>query len=274
MRLAVAGCGGQGPVRTKNDDCFLLGMMVERSAPLALEFDPAAEFFQRYGLLAAVADGLGSYPGGDYASRLTLDVLQAVFHSGDRRGYTAEQFAADVRGCLDQTVQTVQAALQARPELRLAGTTLAGVALLPPDHLLIFHAGDSRVLRDCAGYLRAMTVDHSVVGADVAAGRMAPEDAAATPGGQALVRSIGAEGGPVELSRSLQWAAGERFLLGTDGWHGDGRGLPESELARLLAEPRRAAELAQTMIDESFRQDGRDNATVVVVEISGEQTDG
>ena len=59
-----------------------------------------------------------------------------------------------------------------RANLKEAGTTLAGLALFEPNDLIVFHVGDSRVLRISGGYARALTVDHTPVGNDVASGRM------------------------------------------------------------------------------------------------------
>jgi serine/threonine protein phosphatase PrpC len=159
MRITAAGLSHRGTVRPSNEDHYCLGAFVEQEAFTSLTLDTSSTTFAQYGLLAAVADGMGGYAGGSLASRVALETLSAGFYGERRSGCTAEQLAASLQRYLEQTRQVLAHVLQRSPEYAQAGTTLAGIALMPPDIMAVFHAGDSRVLRAAAGYLRPLTVD-------------------------------------------------------------------------------------------------------------------
>lgn len=273
MRIHVAGASDIGQVRATNDDHYCIGPFVEQSPLTSLSFDADSALYRQYGLLAAVADGMGGYTGGGFASRVTLETLSALFYSERHDGASPEEFCACLQRYLEQTQHAVSGALQRTSEYREAGTTLAGIALLPPDISIVFHVGDSRVLRAAAGYVQPLTVDHTPVGEDVASGRLTEDEAAAIPTAQQLTRSLGIQGDAEIAWKVIHSAtAGHHFLLGTDGWHGLGRGLSRQEIQTLVRHGGTAEMLARTMIQQAIASGSDDNATVVVVHCTEDDT--
>ncbi|MDQ7793704.1 MAG: serine/threonine-protein phosphatase [bacterium] len=269
-RIHVAGLGHRGTVKPGNDDHYCIGQWVEQSALVAVSFDTGAAFFRDYGLLAAVADGMGGYAGGAFASRVALEILQAQFYAERRGGCNREEFTGHIRHCLVQTQGLLAGALRRQQGLEDAGTTIAGVAMMPPDLLVVFHAGDSRVLLGCGGFVRALTVDHTPLGADLAAGRITEQEAAAIPGASRLTRSLGATVDcEVELGSEQSWAAGDWLLAGTDGWHGPGRGLGRASIRQALDREPEVASLVSRLVAASVEADGVDNATLVAIRVEG-----
>lgn len=272
MLIRVAGKSDRGTVRERNEDHYCLGPFVEQDALTALTLDTSSSFFQQYGLLAAVADGIGGYAGGAQASRIALETLSARFYSERRAGCTSEELANCLRRHLEEVQQVLAAQLARAPELADAGTTIAGIALMPPSALAVFHAGDSRVLRLAAGYLRALTVDHSPLGADIAAGRLTEEEASALPESHQITRSLGAHGDArAEVNGEFRWDPGITFLLCTDGFYGVGRGLPRQALRDALHDGAEAETLVHELLADAVATDGNDNATLVMVQL---QDDG
>jgi len=277
MHLRAVGYSDRGPVRPANEDHYGIGPFVEQAAFTVLALDVASVTFREYGLLVAVADGLGGYAGGEVASRVALETLSALFYGERRAGISTEQFTEQLRHYLEQTQRALEAVLRRSPEYLDAGTTLAGIALLPPETLVIFHAGDSRVLRAAAGYVRPLTVDHTVAGADLASGRMSEAEAAAIPQAGLLTRALGLHGDTrVEIDATQTWAPGTLFLLGSDGWHGTGRGISRQAIQAAVREGLPVEVLVRRLIGEAIAADGHDNATLVVVAIEEdhEQTHG
>jgi len=268
MRIHVAGLSDRGISRSRNEDHYCIGQWVEQCALISVTFDCRAEFFRRYGLLAAVADGMGGYAGSAYASRTALEVLQAQFYGETRPGCTRDGFVEDMRHYLSRTQTLLSGALQRKEGFGDAGTTIAGVAMMPPDLLVVFHAGDSRVFRASGGFVRALTVDHTPLGRDLASGRISEQEAATAPASSRLTRSLGvAINCEVELAREQCWAGGDRFLLGTDGWYGAGRGLGRDMIRESLGQEPDIGALVHGLVARSVQVDGRDNSTLVVIGI-------
>ncbi|RYG44577.1 serine/threonine-protein phosphatase [bacterium] len=244
VRIVATGLSHVGRVRTKNDDAFLVGGKVSQTGPVSAE----------EAHLVAVADGMGGYPGGDVASRTVLAALAEAF---DRIGPDVPALIAAAHARLVEETRATY------PE---CGTTLAGVLLVPPGRALVFHIGDSRVLRASSGYLRSLTVDHTPVGPLVAARTLTPEEAARVPRANALSRSLDA-GSPAPEVEILEttYAPGDTYLLATDGLHGLGRGLSEEDLEDLLDRP--VEDLVARAVELAVEKDGTDNATLVALRI-------
>lgn len=268
MHIQVAGLSDQGLSRQHNDDHYCIGHWVEQNAFVSCTFDCQTAFFQQYGLLTAVADGMGGYSGGSYASQKALEILMAQFYGESRAGCSKDEFNECLRRYLLQTQKLLSGALKRKEGFEDAGTTIAGLAMLSPDYLLLFHAGDSRIVRASGGFIRTLTIDHTPIGPDIASGRIAEEDAATFPEATQLTRSLGVRvDSEVELSADYTWVAGDVFLIGTDGWYGVGRGLSRDTIRRLIHEECDINSLLKRCILESVQSDGKDNSTLVIVNI-------
>jgi len=268
MRITAAGLSARGPVRPANDDHYCLGDIVEQEKFTTLALDTDSTDFRQFGLLAAVADGMGGYSGGALASRVALETLSASFYGEKRTGCGAEELAGCLERYLAQAQQVLAHVLEQTPEHAQAGTTIAGVALMPPDVMAVFHAGDSRVLRAAAGYVRPLTVDHTPFGADLASGRMSEDDVRGLPEVSRLTRSLGAGGDPgAEITVEHAWMPGMSLLIGTDGWHGVGGGLTRQAVQEIIRRDDTLEAQLRGLLDESVTADGRDNATLVIVRI-------
>jgi serine/threonine protein phosphatase PrpC len=278
MRIRVAGQSHPGRVREHNEDHFCIGPLVEQEALLALEFDGAARFFHEHGLLACVADGIGGYAGGGLASRWALDALaEQCYALGDPDDAAGGAGAALSRS-LPRVRELLAAKLAADALLAQAGTTLAGVLLMPPDRLAVFHAGDSRVLLFAGGergFLRQLTVDHTPVGEAVHSGALSEADAAQHPLCGQLTRSLGLAGNTeVQMQDGLSFSLGDVLLICSDGLHGTGRGLSKVTLQEALRSGLPAAELARGLVMQAVETDGADNVTLVVVEVCAAELAG
>jgi serine/threonine protein phosphatase PrpC len=69
----------------------------------------------------------------------------------------------------------------------------------------------------------------------------------------------------VDVAPEATWVVGERYVLGTDGWHGAGRGLPWDAVVRVMREATTPEAACEEMVATAVDVDGSDNATVLVV---------
>lgn len=276
ITLTLSGCSHPGTAREKNDDSYCVANAVLGSEALLQTVDGDDSPFQEFGLLCAVADGMGGYVGGEVASRTLLESLSQAFYSSPHRGMNANE----LRQCLEADVAKAKAALNAvlvEKGLEEAGTTLAGLALLPPDIAVIFHCGDSRVLRGSGGYVRSLTVDHTPLADEIASGRLDEAGAAHSPLATKVTRAIGLVGNTeVEFCADIQWEAGDTFLLATDGFAGLGRGLTVAALRRFIYQRQQdeewapLTEHARELVERAVAEDGSDNTTLVLIDIRAE----
>ena len=161
------------------------------------------------GWWAAVADGVGSAPGGREASEAAV----AEVARGAEAAVPGREALLDVcRGA----ARRLSAVEGAQPQLRGLATTLA-VLGCGPDGLWVAHLGDSRVYGARRDGVRVLTADHRVASG--------PQSF--------LTRAVTARGEHTPDVRPLPGAeAGDLFLLCTDGvWSAAGPGALERALA-------------------------------------------
>ena len=203
--------------------------------------------------LWAVADGAGGHDAGEIASGMLKEVLDTI-----PPGLSASELLAQVRLRVAEVHQALRDEAEKRGPRSIIASTL--VVLLARDgHFACLWAGDSRVylLRD--GTLAQVTRDHSLVQELVDAGTISADEADGHPRANVITRAVGAAE-TLELDKvSNRLAAGDRFLLCSDGLN---KTLSDAELAELLANPGPADRL----IDEALTRRATDNITVVAVE--------
>ncbi|WP_277213673.1 PP2C family protein-serine/threonine phosphatase [Isoptericola croceus] len=209
-----------------------------------------------------VADGMGGHDAGDVASAVAVTVLEPLTE--------VETVAIDaLRTGVDAAHEVIRG-IQAPPD-RHAGTTLTGVTLTSQEgapYWLVVNLGDSRTYRLADGALEQVSVDHSEVQELVDAGEISAADALTHPRRHVVTRVLGSPEDPVADYWFLPVHVGQRWLLCSDGLTsevGDGR------LAELLGEQQDPQRAADRLVDEALAAGGRDNITVVVVDVTDAQ---
>jgi PPM family protein phosphatase len=159
------------------------------------------------GLVIAVADGLGGYPGGQLASGLAVEVLSREVSA---HADTAQGVRDSVMTGLERANVAVQAGV---------GQTTMIVAEIAGRSVRTYNVGDSTALIvGQRGKLKLRTVAHSPVGYGVAAGLIAEEDALHHEHLHYVSNTLGGiEAMRIEVSSEHELAARDTLLLGTDG---------------------------------------------------------
>ena len=205
----------------------------------------------------AVADGMGGHAAGDRASAAVATRL------AQERGPFAELAA------LEQAFIDAGAEIDALSEgIPLGvGTTVTGAALVfdqPEPSFLVFNIGDSRVYRFERNELSQVTVDHSVVQELVDAGLIAAEEAENHPESNVITRALGFHDEPLPDIWRVPARAGMRLLICSDGLTKE---LGDERLRLHLAAGMPAAETASALVDAALAAGGRDNVTLVIVDV-------
>ena len=208
--------------------------------------------------LFVVADGMGGHGSGDLASRIAIEDMSACVE-------LRPLFAEAVLTALEHANRHITE----RDEANRMGTTATGLAALETaggDHLMVFNVGDSRVYRLSGGRLEQLTVDHSEVQELVLAGVITKEQARTHPRRNVVTRALGSDASMMPDHWLLPAIGGDRYLVCSDGLFSE---LPDEVILPLLAAgtPQQAAD---ALVSAANDAGGRDNVTVVVVDIESD----
>ena len=133
----------------------------------------------------------------------------------------------------------------------------------------IANVGDSRLYRFSGSKLQQITEDHTVAQELIHEGRMTEQQATQHESRHKLTQALG---GFLNERGVDMWempvVAGDRFLLCSDGLV---EGIDNRGITRILAKNRSAQAIAETLVKESCKNDGRDDTTTVVVDVVSER---
>lgn len=213
--------------------------------------------------LFAVADGMGGHEAGEVASSLAVQTLAEGWDTAQGRISRQElqQFIHDAD-------QRIRQATDSK-----AGTTLTGAALVEAENelqWLIFNIGDSRTYMFHERALVRLTRDHSQVQEMFESGIITAEEIHNHPNRNVITRALGAGDVYAADFSSSSVRAGQRVLICSDGLTGE---LTDAQIAEILGQGASAQETVDTLIQQSLRKGGRDNVTVVVVDVKEDEAD-
>jgi Serine/threonine protein phosphatase len=206
----------------------------------------------------AVADGMGGHSAGDFASAAVVTRL-------------AEQVGSDfvdarrVNGALRAAVDDMSRGV-GKTDLG-TGTTVTGVALTMEEGApcwLVFNIGDSRVYQLADGELSQLTTDHSIVQELLDAGAITPAEAEVHPHSNVITRAVGFNEDPVPDFSLVPIESGARLLVCSDGLTKE---LTEHGIRHFLGSGETVHEAAGALMDAALGNGGRDNVTVIVLEV-------
>jgi len=206
----------------------------------------------------AIADGMGGHLAGDRASAAVVSRL------------------ADARGADFLAPEAVERALElATDDIEIisdgselgVGTTVTGAVLTLRDgepYFAVFNIGDSRVYLYDRDTLEQVTVDHSLVQQLVDTGVITRAQAHNHPEGNVITRAVGFQSQPTPDYWLLPLRTGMRLLVCSDGLTGE---IEDDGLSTHLAAGLPAKETAEALVEAALAQGGRDNVTVLVVDV-------
>lgn len=231
--------------------------------------------------LFAVADGMGGHEAGEVASSLAVQVLAEGWQEAED-GLSAE----DVRRLVGEADERIRRETSGR-----AGTTLTGAAITrrapgvdaaqdadaaPDDQpaqdggptgaldWLVFNIGDSRTYLHQDGALHQISVDHSQVQELYEQGMISAEERQHHPQRNVVTRAVGAGDAAAADVFAVAVEPGQRLLICSDGLSGE---LEADALAEILGAGRSPQDTVDWLIHAALRAGGRDNVTVVVVDV-------
>ncbi|BAZ10346.1 protein-serine/threonine phosphatase [Calothrix sp. NIES-4071] len=238
MKINYIGASDPGLIRFSNQDAYYT--------------DPEGRFF-------VVADGMGGHAGGEEASRIATQEIQAHLVANWDSPIPSEQL---LEAALLQANEAIIRDQQSHPERADMGTTAVVILLRDPDSPLCAHVGDSRLYRWRSSQLEQITEDHTWVARALKVGDISPDEARIHPFRHVLSRCLGREDLQGIEVQPLDLKPGDRLLLCSDGLTEE---LVDEKIASYLQESSLLDKAAFALIEAAKEQGGHDNITVVLV---------
>jgi protein phosphatase len=236
MKLKWGAFSDVGMVRQQNEDSFL-----------------AEE------TLFVVADGMGGHNAGEVASALAVTTLKA----GARVGIDdAEVF----RELVQQANSAIYTASLDDSTQSGMGTTVTALSIVEGEEprVLVANVGDSRAYLWRSGALSRLSVDHSYVQELVNEGIITPEAARVHPRRNIVTRALGIDRS-VNVDVFTHFVrTGDRIVLCSDGLVDE---VADTEIAKVLGQHTDPQETAEALVMVANTNGGRDNTTVIVVDV-------
>ncbi len=212
--------------------------------------------------LFAVADGMGGHSAGDVASAAVVRRLADLTGENSVR-------PAEIDAALRLAVQDMHEKIGLTDAG--SGTTLTGVGIAATvatadagPAWLVFNIGDSRVYVLSGGVLEQLTRDHSVVQELIDAGHITPEEAETHPHSNVITRAVGFHEDPVPDYQRIPIEVGMRLLICSDGLTKE---LTDYGIRHFLLANPRPGDAVGALVEAALGNGGRDNVTVVVVDV-------
>jgi serine/threonine protein phosphatase PrpC len=201
------------------------------------------------------------------ASRLAVDILR------ERLGGGAANLDVVVAAVAEANAAIFSAA-HANADQRGMGTTLTAIALIrdidddqfgaDAEQLVLVNVGDSRAYVHRDGVLRRASIDHSYVQELVATGHITEAEARTHPRRNIVTRALGIEPQVRVDTWTLRLVLGDRYVLCSDGLVDE---VDDTEIEEVLNRIEDPQEAAEELVALANVHGGRDNVTVVVVDV-------
>jgi serine/threonine protein phosphatase PrpC len=254
MKIEAIGKSDKGLKRKINEDSYLV--------------DTALDLY-------VVADGMGGHKAGEVASRMVVDTMSDYWRklrSGNLPSFLSpiNQQISDNAKHLVNSIVLSNALIheeQKKPQYHRMGSTVSAL-LLDNDVLWIANVGDSPVYHFDRGELLQVSEEHSMEAEQKSIGLIGESEKSNPSLKHVLTRVLGLTEKVNVFISPIRPEAGDLLLMCTDGLTNF---VPQPSIRRILDDSSLSLERkAEVLIDEANRGGGRDNITVVLLEVTKE----
>ena len=215
-----------------------------------------------------LADGMGGYNAGEIASGMAVAFIKSELSrwlSQAVQQASPKEVRRAMEICVENTNLSILKAAHANSQYAGMGTTLV-VGVFQRDLLILGHIGDSRCYRLRGGVLAQITRDHSLLQEQIDAGLISAEEAITSTHKNLVTRALGVEG-DVQLEVHVHpVAAGDVYLLCSDGLTDM---VSDAGIARIFSTAASLEAIADGLVDAANANGGRDNISVLITQVGG-----
>jgi serine/threonine protein phosphatase PrpC len=241
-----------GCIRTNNEDAFLV-----------------CNIWDDEHILAVVIDGVGGYEGGEVAAALAQESILEFLKMNTE---------GDCLQLIKEAVISANNRIFSEREQNRALSNMSCVltaSLIEVDSMRvnIAHVGDTRIYQFASSQMEKLSHDHSLVGYREEIGDLTEEEAMTHPQRNIISRDVGSclltfsDNNYVEVA-SYPLENNTQLLLCSDGLCDM---ITSKKMAAVISEDISVEEKVNSLIDEALKAGGRDNVTVVLVEVCSDE---
>ncbi|MEM8962884.1 MAG: Stp1/IreP family PP2C-type Ser/Thr phosphatase [Acidobacteriota bacterium] len=248
FRVRSYGMTDVGLLRSHNEDC--------------LDLNDSNQVY-------VVADGMGGHNHGEVASRIAVQSIHEFM--GQIDGNASQEpwdeglqpHSSRLKKSIQIAHDQVLSAIREDGSLLGMGTTVVG-AMVRAETVAVAHVGDSRAYRLRGGHLELLTQDHTWVNEQVVAGYLTEDQAKTHPLKNVVTRALGGDNDVVVDVMEIAVAAGDLFLLCSDGLT---TMLSDQEIHERLVGGRSLEAICRQLIADANARGGFDNITVLLFKV-------
>lgn len=241
-----------GCIRTNNEDAFLV-----------------CNIWDDEHVLAVAIDGVGGYEGGEVAAALAQETILEFLKMN-----TEGDCLQLIKEAVISANNRIFSEREQNPALSNMSCVLTA-SLIEVDSMRvnIAHVGDTRIYQFASSHMEKLSHDHSLVGYREEIGDLTEEEAMTHPQRNIISRDVGSgllafnDNAYVEVA-SYPLENKTQLLLCSDGLCDM---ITSKKMAAVLSEEMSVEEKVNSLIDEALKAGGRDNVTVVLVEICSDE---
>ncbi len=216
--------------------------------------------------LGVLADGMGGYNAGEVASNMATAFIKSemtrwLAEAGNHAKPREVRRAMEI--CVDNANRSIFNAASSNSQYSGMGTTLV-LGVFQDGRFMLGHIGDSRCYRLRKGELVQITKDHSLLQEQIDAGMLTPEQAATSVNRNLVTRALGVEDAALLELNDYPVEAGDVYLMCSDGLTDM---VADGDMARILEAGVSLEQKAARLIDAANENGGRDNITVLLVQV-------
>ena len=217
-------------------------------------------------LTAILADGMGGYNAGEIASGMATAFIKSelgrwLLEAGNSASISEVRRAMEI--CVSNANLSIFNSANFNASYAGMGTTLVMMVFREP-YVLVGHIGDSRCYRLRQGVLSQLTKDHSLLQEQIDAGLVSPEQASTSTIKNLVTRALGVDDTVILDVNEYAVEVGDLYLLCSDGLSDM---LEDEAIAKILASETDPELAAAQLIDAANANGGRDNISVLLVEV-------
>ncbi len=212
--------------------------------------------------LYIVADGMGGYNAGDFASRCSVETFVEQVQKNDQ---------PTVISTMAEALKAANAAVlrnaRENEEMNGMGTTFVASTVFP-DKAYVMNVGDSRLYL-VGDELKQVTVDHSYVEEMVRKGELQRKDARIHPKKNVITRAVGVDDAVEADFYEVETGADSKFLLlCTDGL----TNMVEDDEIRhiILKYGKTPQDAVQKLLKKANEYGGKDNISIIIISLKQE----
>jgi protein phosphatase len=216
---------------------------------------------------AVLADGMGGYNAGEIASGMATAFIKSELSrwlSEASPAVKSKEVRRAMEICVDNANLSIYNAANTNTQYAGMGTTLV-VGVFHDNLLLLGHIGDSRCYRVRGGMLEQITRDHSLLQEQIDAGLVTPEQAQHSNIKNLVTRALGVEEVVLLEVNEFPVESGDVYLMCSDGLSDM---VDDAGIARIISGHSDLTSRANALIEAANDAGGRDNISVLMVEVS------